>query len=349
MKKINFQVAIFLMLVAGGANAQNLIAVQNGGNPTFFTTLDNAFVNAQDGDTVYIPGGLHLLNNNSAIIDKELHLIGVGHHPDSTIATVKTIIYGSLNLIDGSDNSSFEGFYLEGGIYAGTAITNDDVDNIKIKRCYVQAIKISQSSSNWLVYENIVYGSVYGFNITSTAPWSQSNFFLNNVIGNDIDGFGPNNNFKNNLLTCEICYNITNIVNSSFENNIFLSDRGLNYGITGCSFLNNLSKGSFNMSNIDNVLIGNISSQLISSIFILYNNTNYTTRYSYTDDYHLKSTCPGKNAGTDGTDIGIYGGMFPWKEGSIPINPHYQSIIIAPHTDTEGNLNVNIKVSAQDR
>jgi len=66
------------------------------------------------------------------------------------------------------------------------------------------------------------------------------------------------------------------------------------------------------------------------------------------NDYHLKADSPGKNAGKDGTDIGIYGGSYPWKEGSLPFNPHYQKIQVAPKTDNQGNLNVNIMVKAQD-
>jgi hypothetical protein len=74
-----------------------------------------------------------------------------------------------------------------------------------------------------------------------------------------------------------------------------------------------------------------------------------STSFSYSDDYHLKSTSVGVNAGRDGTDIGIYGGAFPWKEGSLTFNPHYQRINISPTTDNNGNLNVNIKVEAQER
>ena len=56
---------------------------------------------------------------------------------------------------------------------------------------------------------------------------------------------------------------------------------------------------------------------------------------------------PAKNAGTDGTDIGIYGGPRPWREGALSSNPHIQSKTIAPETDAQGRLNVNIRVKAQ--
>ena len=66
-------------------------------------------------------------------------------------------------------------------------------------------------------------------------------------------------------------------------------------------------------------------------------------------NFHLRPGCLGKNAGTDGTDLGIYGGSFPWKNGSLPPNPHIQTKNISSATDPIGNLNVNIKVKAQER
>ena len=48
------------MLLAGLANtgnAQNLIAVQNAGTPSFFLKITEAIESAQNGDTIYIPGG----------------------------------------------------------------------------------------------------------------------------------------------------------------------------------------------------------------------------------------------------------------------------------------------------
>jgi hypothetical protein len=135
--------------------------------------------------------------------------------------------------------------------------------------------------------------------------------------------------------------------NSIIENNIFI-----NYN-SSCYWAS-YSSGSFFNNNLfvedwiipDNCFgSGNIVNQPQSSIFINQSGNNF----SYAHDYHLQPTCPGKNAGTDGTDIGIYGGSHPWKEGSIPFNPHIQYKTISGSTDENGNLNVNIKVSGQDR
>ncbi len=68
--------------------------------------------------------------------------------------------------------------------------------------------------------------------------------------------------------------------------------------------------------------------------------------FDYTHDYHLQS--PAQYVGTDGTQVGIYGGMHPFKEGSVPMIPHVISKSISHSIDAEGKLQVEIEVSAQD-
>jgi len=58
---------------------------------------------------------------------------------------------------------------------------------------------------------------------------------------------------------------------------------------------------------------------------------------------------PSTYIGTDATECGIYGGIFPYKEGAVPYNPHIQQKSISSVTDINGNINVNIKVVAQDK
>jgi len=132
---------------------------------------------------------------------------------------------------------------------------------------------------------------------------------------------------------------------SLFENNIFLDN--YNNSISGSiffnSFKNNLFFRTTNLGS-SNFGIGNLVNQPQSSVFI--NQTGNT--FDYAHDYHINPDSPAKNTGTDGTDIGIYGGPFPWKEGSVPFNPHIQSLIIDSKTDKDGNLNVKIKVQAQE-
>ena len=70
-------------------------------------------------------------------------------------------------------------------------------------------------------------------------------------------------------------------------------------------------------------------------------------RDRFSDDLHLLPGSPGVGAGSDGTDIGIYGTGSPWKPGNVPYNPHFRSANIAGATNPNGELPVNIRVAAQ--
>jgi len=183
-----------------------------------------------------------------------------------------------------------------------------------------------------------------------------NNFTLcNNILGY-IGGLGNYNIIKNNIFlssTNNISLSgtyTTTIKNSYFENNIFLGNpfaTYYSYTFDDNVFNNNLfvQNVTFPYQSTGSIGINNIVNQTQSTIFVNQSGNSF----SYDDDYHLQSTCPGKNAGRDGTDIGIYGGASPWKEGSIPFNPHIQTLNISPVTNSSGNLNVNIQVEAQPR
>jgi hypothetical protein len=67
--------------------------------------------------------------------------------------------------------------------------------------------------------------------------------------------------------------------------------------------------------------------------------------FSYLQDYHLQNTT--SYLGIDGTQVGIYGGLFPYKEAAIPSNPHIETKTIAPQTNGTGELNIQVLVKAQ--
>lgn len=191
--------------------------------------------------------------------------------------------------------------------------------------------------------------------------------FIENIIEGQINsgnGSATEYSFLNNII-CSTFWANTGIpifINSIFKNNVFFQDPYCQYSlfennvfiIGGFSTaINSTAKNNLFVYDIlylegsgsNNVGSNNIPGQEQSTIFI----NQEGTLFNYAHDYHLQTSCPGKNAGTDGTDIGIYGGIYPWKEGSIPFNPHFETIQISPKTDANGNLNVNIKVEAQER
>ena len=333
MKKITTLVLIsVLFLFANQAIAQNLIAVQNGNSPRFFQQVDDAIVNAVDGDTLYIPGGSW---NLTQPINKRLHLIGVGHHPDSTKVTFPTKINSDFNLYSGSSNGSITGINILGGINIQT-----EMNFYTVKSCRIYYVRIGAKASNFLFIENVLENGISLYSQVVGANFS----YFNNIFGAGAGGGGVTNSiFKNNIFLTYVAANF-----SLFENNIFYNNSfygvGFNENVKNSIAKNNLFAIGLSFENSTNVGSNNLFEQPQTGIFLNQSGNSF----DYSHDYHLQPNSPGKNAGTDGTDIGIYGGIYPWKEGSIPSNPHFQSIQIAPKTDTNGNLNVKIKVAAQD-
>lgn len=331
--------------------AQKQIAVQNGGNAAFYAHLDSALYYAQNGDTLYLPGGIYTMD--TLFIDKPIHLVGVGHHPDSSIATGRTRLNGDVRILTGADNGSITGFYIYGSVYFGTNSDNQDVNTYLIDRCYIRGFYNSSYSLN-LSYRNnghsncrniMIRGSVIFLRLN--GGFSHNAILYNNMISHQVSNFSNNSYFSNNIFFYNhISRLFSSLSYSTLKNNIFLCSAGyFGTSITGCEFFNNLFTFSESPSSLprNNEYYKSISDQEPSSIFVQQNGS-----FSYTDDYHLQPTSAGKNGGTDGTDVGVYGGIYPWKEGSIPFHPHIQSNVISSSTDRQGRLNVKIRVKAQD-
>jgi len=316
--------------------AQKLIARQGGGTPTFHTSLDEAITQAVDGDTLYIPGGYFDI---SMPINKTLHFVGEGHNPKSSSINGVTFINGTFTIEQEASRSSFQGLYVTPIIGLG-----DGVKFIFFERCNLE----------YLTYFN----NNFKESITCNEVIFRSNIYAN-MTGSQFNSCIFQGYIRSHIRNCEFrnCIFLTEnypwsptwagipdskMDYSRIENCIFISVNGITY--TNNSIFNNnifVCDQTFDGTN----LIGsnNIVGQIPESIFV----NQSGNAFLYEHDYHLKATSPGKNAGTDGKDIGIYGGLSPWKDSCFPFNPHVIFKNVAGYTNADGTLNVNIKVEAQ--
>ena len=337
MKKSIFSLLLAICCSFSTAYAQSLIALLHNDTTTLFTTIPAAVTAAVSGDTIYIPGGSFPAFN----IDKSLSIIGVGHNPDSTVATGMTLISGHILMTNSNcDGSVFTGLRVNGNI----SPNGNDNDNVQVSRCFANGIyaDAAQGSENWTVSECIVGELVAYFNnsfMSNNLITSQMSSVVNCQIENNIFLYGayPLVTCNLSLVKNNIFYYITinsssNIENSLFNNNIWSSG--------------NLSNGVFGNGNIGT---GNIYDPNFDGLFDDFSYSTYSGNMEnlYQFDFHLVN--PAYNTGgTDGTPIGIYGGTFPWKDGSLPFNPHILFKNIGNATDGNGNLLINIHVEAQD-
>lgn len=338
----------FILFLAIPTQAQSPIAVQNDNGTSFYATLDLAITNAKAGDYVYLPGGTFTI---SVPIDKQLQIIGVGHNPDSCAFTGITQVTGNVLIKNGSDHGLLTGMKISGTISFGTSpYTDVSISYYTIERCNIGgAINLATKSTNTLINECIIHGLIIGnytqgFQLSKciVEPSSNSGAYFYSLYNFDSNAY-----FNNNIFLTTSYYNLNywcSVKNCYFRNNIFLSRT-----IVGCNpiennlFQNNLLNAynaNQDISSTNNVFRNNI----LGTITTLFKNQSGNL-FDYKQDYHILDASTAHNAGTDGTDLGIYGTGNPWKEGSLPSYPHIQSKSIST---VNGNLNVKVKVAAQD-
>jgi len=340
MKKSIFFFLLTLCCSFSAAYAQNQVALQHNGVSTLFTTIPAAVAAAVSGDTIYLPGG----SFPGFQIDKKLAIIGVGHNPASTVATGMTLISASISMSNANcDGSVFTGLRVNGDINS----IGFDIDNVQISRCFVAGGITpngngSGGSENWTISEcffphiqfiknSFVSNNLIGYYILNTQDCLiENNIFL--LGGNSEPISGNSCTVKNNIFKYFVDSYYSTISNSLFDNNIW-SSGSLPNGVFGNG---NIGTGNINDSNFDG-LFTNFS-------YATYNQ-NIDNLYPF--DFHLVNAAY-NTGGTNGTPIGIYGGTFPWKDGSLPFNPHILFKSIGNTTDPNGNLLINIHVEAQD-
>jgi hypothetical protein len=337
MKSLYFLGAIFILAITK-SNAQ-VIAVQQGSRNLFFYNLDSALTNAQNGDTIYIPGGSFPL---SVAINKRLYIIGVGHDPDSTTATFRTVVNGQIILQNGASGGLLMGIVCPNGASPRSVQT---LSNYTISRCNLGGVAFDSLATDITIRESILFGFCLNAWCGGTASISGSPLrltLLNSILYNKISA--QNAIIKNNIFLYDCCTAFCSSVgvdNSIIENNIIKCS---NYLGTNNVYRNNINLGVNGLSSYGNQGSDNVIGGVpLDSIFVYYINNGEI----YNSNFHLRKGSPYVKAGTDGTEVGIYGSTFPWKEGSVPENPHISSKNIDFRNDINGNIRVQIKVKAQ--
>jgi len=289
--------------------------------------------------TIYLSGGTFYAPSS---ITKTLYIYGAGHYLDSTQATGKTIISGNLILDRNTDGTYIEGIDLT-GYFRLIFSSLDTVSNITLAYCKISgSIDVGYTgntySNNFALQRSVVMGEINFTRATNAA-----------VYNSIIQGRITNSNgilYENNILFYSFSlYGYCTITgdNNIIKNNIFFKNETTSgVGGNGNQLFNNLFTATTPSFGVSYTASGNYYPVNIDSVFV--NNNIYT--FDYSKDYHLKH--PDTYIGTDGTQIGIYGGTFPYKEGAVPSNPHIQLKNVAPTSDSNGQLQIEFKISAQD-
>jgi hypothetical protein len=292
---------------------------------------------------IYLPGNRAGFDGGVRVT-KKVTIVGVGYRDDLNPVTGKTLINGNIIFLPGSDGSTLMGCYINGSVVIGENVLGGLgylVNNLLIHRCYItsQIKQVTPNSSSYGGTGITIRENIFSKEAATADGAPVSLRVINPLIANNIFTTTCSNCFaisltdgaeiKNNLF---FCYPTSNTTNTTLINNIIIR---MNTSQTYSYFADNIICTS-------TVYAGNYSNVALDQIFV---NWQGYSGFHYDDNYQLKSTCAGKNGGTDGTDVGIYGGTQPWKDSHYPFNPHIISSEVAPSTAADGTLNVKVKVS----
>lgn len=316
--------------------AQQQVALQSNGTTTIFggaSPFVDAYNASVDGDTLYLPGAVLSV---PPAINKSLTIYGAGHYPDSTVATNKTYLTSTLNINEDADSLRIEGLEINGNI---AFPNNHQVDFMVISRCKFQQLVYGGSQTTPCTY-NTIKECVITSNVTLDN--ATSCVLTNNIIQGRIFNGIANAIYNNDLFfnSNYYYYVLNGVDNSSISNNIFLKQDGsIHSGCESNTFSHNIF--SSDPGTGSNTFVSNYPNVATTTLFI--DQSGYA--FDYAHDYHLNT--PGTYPGNDGTQVGIYGGLYPYKTAAVPTNPHIISKDIPAYADENGMLNINISVSAQ--
>ena len=318
MKRIIF--AICTILCANVLFAQEQLAtLKHNGNISVYYGA-NAFVEAYNaaanGDIITLSDGMF----NATTISKEITLRGNGAQPDSVRGTQGTYFLSQIQIRNLQDTASFEAegiFFQDFQVERSYDIklTNCCVENIRAEGCGLQA-------------RNCIIKRGFSYSGGNTHPHN----FTNCVLGPMTPGSHNSLPSYSILTNCIIkgCDEYPNSNSSLFNNCIIISENYFtNMGET-CN--NSILCGWSNLPQTTNVAME------VSDVFETWDGNTFSFD---PNTYKLKANVANSVLGNDGTQVGIFGGDFPFS-----FTPSYSVIKrldVPNRTDENGILNIDVE------
>jgi hypothetical protein len=324
--RISLVIAVVLL---GTKVFATIHTVSNDANrPAQSPDVQTAIGLAVAGDTIYVNGTQYLYPDFT--VNKKLVIIGAGYNSSNQlnlISQVNNIYFMKDSGTQDGTGSVITGFKVNGSIgLAGSTLT---ITNIRLFRNMISYVNLGSgytTSNNWTMYNNIFFGSVSCYTYSSTGCTNviiQNNIFTQN---SGISNFSQSsvvidhNLFVHGNAFSSIQFaTITNNIITSSDNTQVMAGN-----VTSCTFNANISlsqnicPGSTSGTVPGFLAQGNTGGSNIVGSDPLFTTCSDFNNYNGSFNYRLQSTSPGYLKGTDGTDIGIYGGTYAFPSGGAP-------------------------------
>lgn len=331
MKKLILLLVAVLMAPVVYAQSSLVATLSHGEEITMYYgsyALRDAHNAAVSGDVINLSGGGFQAVN----ITKAVTIRGTGI---DVINPTVIMNYFTINIPTDDENR----FSME-GIRCNSQITmTGSFNNPYFQKCQLNTIYYNNSSIYNTVFANCkITGNSFTLTGTSSVQFVNSytpELHVPNEVGETTSAsfvnciIHVNNNpaFMRNaqLINC-IIYDPT----SSWGNAIPSSSVATNCITIGNSYLFDNSQTNLNCQ-----------SATFAQVF-----KDFTGTYSDTQTFELTDEAKTQFLGTDGTEVGLYGGMLPYT--STPSYPRITKMNVANKTTADGKLSVELEVSAAE-
>ena len=334
--------SLLLLVIISPVYGTILTVSNNAAYPAQFASVTAGIAAASDGDTIYIYPSYY---NENVTMGKKLILIGAGLNPQRPSKTGTYIQNFTINSI-AANGSVLMGIGFVTPVNANVAA----VSNLIISDCYMGA----NGGSADFAGSNILIENCYIKCNLRFVTYNVSNIIIQNCVFDGGIALRPgipaiirNNIFAgsdpNNKAFQDEQYGEAWSPSVSIENNIFfktnpIGDRGAS---DACTFKNNIYWQTLNPTPANVLSSGNVNAD---PQFVNYPAGGSAFSFNY--DYHLKTGSPGINYGTDGKDVGMWGGPVPINAGFEPPIPRIYDLKAANATvPVGGTLQLTIKAT----
>ena len=308
-----------------------------------YTSLSAAVAASFVGDTIQIHPSATSYGN--VTINKRLILVGLSHNPANSKDGQRAFL-GNITFSGSAANSLVTG--LQFNLCSTTTAT--DITGIKIINnrisTYVTSANTASIIDNWVIEGNIfddAYVSTGGANVNG---WMVKNNIFDQNAQYCIQNANDQTSFLNNIVISSTGNFANNCTDTIVSNNIFILEASItnvNLNNSTVVFSNNMTRNTSGLTvtalsgsgNFDNINPGFVNAPFLS-INDYYNN-----------DYNVTGTAV--NAGTDGTDLGVYGAMFNFDpQGRPDLWPYMTSLDISNPSVPQGQ-NIDVTFTAQKK
>ena len=338
MKKIIFTSFMLMLTIVVSAKSYKVGPSSIAGMD--FPSINDAMSTISAGDTLLLDKVYK--ETTEQTVTKAIVIIGNGF--DTTTSTIAQVNILSLK----ADGIHVNSLYV-------TKVNFYNYD-CRLYRCYVGSSAswegTSAATGSNSIHSCYFTGRIFGtsataiFDIQNTIIYTNTYEVINNLTNSNISHcviVGNNNTSTNRYIIQSVNSSsiIDNIIVNTYSSN-YISYTISNYNVSSMNTIHHNVMSGFN--NTTNYPLNYITNSYKLSFICECSGTTVSGTY-----FELKSGSPALNYASDGSDAGIFGGLYPYVDYGRPLYVPYFTNISVPAKATNGTLPISVTVEIQNK